>query len=87
MIEVGTFKPNIREIYASGLFKAPITRSYLTEETYRRAEYEQLLLTYSDHRILEEKKRSQLLNDIGILIDEHYGGKIRKCYLNELVVA
>ncbi|MBP2659293.1 MAG: BioC: malonyl-acyl carrier protein O-methyltransferase BioC [Firmicutes bacterium] len=87
LIEPSTFKPNIQEFYDSGLFKAPTARSYLTEETYNRAGYEQLLLTYSDHRLLEEKKRVLLLNDIARLIEERYGGQIRKCYLHELVVA
>ncbi|MBU2700504.1 SAM-dependent methyltransferase [Sporomusaceae bacterium BoRhaA] len=86
LMEASTFKSSIQEFYANGLFKEPIKRSYLTEETYRRAEYEQLLLTYSDHRILEEKKRSQLLNSIGTLIDEQYSGQIRKSYLNELIL-
>lgn len=85
--EISEFKPNTQGICASGLFNKPIYRSYLTEETYSRADYEQLLLTYSDHRVLEEQKRSQLLNCIGTLIDEHYEGQIHKCYLNELVVA
>lgn len=85
--EVSDFKPSTQEIYASGLFKKPIFRSYLTEETYNRADYEQLLLTYSDHRALEEQKRSQLLKCIGKLIDDHYAGQVRKCYLHELVLA
>jgi SAM-dependent methyltransferase len=87
LMEASEFKPNTQVFHDSGLFKEPITRNYLTEEIYSRAEYEQLLLTYSDHRILEEKKRSQLLNSIGTLIDKCYGGQIRKCYLHELVVA
>jgi SAM-dependent methyltransferase len=85
--EASTFKPSTEEFSISGLFKEPIMRSYLTEETYSRTEYEQLLMTYSDHRVLEEEKRSQLLHCIGILIDERYAGQIRKGYLNELVLA
>lgn len=87
LIEPSTFKPSIQELYDSDLFRTPIARSYLTEVTYNRAEYEQLLLTYPDHRLLEENKRALLLNDIGRLIEERYGGQIRKCYLHELVVA
>jgi hypothetical protein len=87
LIEPSKFKPSTQDFYNSEFFKEPITRVYLTEKTYSRAEYEQLLLTYSDHRILEEKRRSLLLNDIGRLIDRHYGGQIRKCYLHQLVLA
>jgi hypothetical protein len=37
--------------------------------------------------MFEEKKRFLLINDIGKLIDQRYGGQIRKCYLHEMVVA
>ncbi|MBP2658635.1 MAG: BioC: malonyl-acyl carrier protein O-methyltransferase BioC [Firmicutes bacterium] len=87
LIEPSKFKPSIQDFYNSEFFKEPITRDYLIEETYSRAEYEQLLLTYSDHRMFEEKKRFLLINDIGNLIDQRYGGQIRKCYLHEMVVA
>lgn len=85
--KAGSFISISPEVYASGLFKEPITRNYLTEVTYSRADYEKLLMTYSDHRILEEPRRSQLLNCIGSLIDNHYAGQIRKCYLHELILA
>jgi Trans-aconitate methyltransferase len=85
--EAAAFVSDTREMSASGLFRAPITRTYLAEETYSRADYEKLLLTYSDHRALAEHQRSELLNRIGALIDGHYGGRIRKCYLHELILA
>ncbi len=75
------------EITASGLFQAPLTRTYLAAETYCRADYEQLLLTYPNHRLLEEPQRSQLLQAIGDLIDRDFGGKVCKQYLHELVLA
>ncbi|QDR79531.1 class I SAM-dependent methyltransferase [Sporomusa termitida] len=87
LIEPSKFKPHYQDFYNNALFKESITCNYLTEETYSCAEYEQLLLTYSDHRMLEEKKRLMLLNDIGKLIDQNYGGQIRKCYLHQLIVA
>ena len=75
------------ELNAGGLFHETITRNYLAEVTYDRADYEKLLMTYSDHCALEEQKLSRLLFCIGSLIDNNYDGKIRKCYMHELVLA
>jgi SAM-dependent methyltransferase len=85
--EVASFKPGTQELIASGLYREPLVRTYPAEETYQRADYEKLLLTYSDHRLLEEPRRSELLNCIGDLIDRRFGGKVRKQYLHELVLA
>ena len=80
-------EPDTKELIGSGLFEAPVVRGYLTEETYSREEYADLLSTYSNHRALDEATRREFLDCIGSLIDGSFGGKVRKRYLNELVLA
>jgi SAM-dependent methyltransferase len=79
--------PDTSDLEACGWFAKPEVRMYITEETYTREQYIELLTTYSGHRTLDEDRRQRLLDAIGELIDREYAGSIRKCYLNELVVA
>ncbi|NBC69301.1 class I SAM-dependent methyltransferase [Paenibacillus sacheonensis] len=79
--------PYVNELIASGYFEEPQTSVHLTEERYNRDDYVRLLSTYSDHRMLDADIRERLLACIGSLIDDGYGGSIRKCYRNELIVA
>ena len=75
------------ELERSGQFEPGIYRRYEWEHAYSSNEYTDLLSTYSDHRALGESRRQQLLGCLARLIDERYGGRIRKRYLNELRVA
>jgi SAM-dependent methyltransferase len=84
--ERDTYRPNISKLEASRLFETPKIRTYVTEETYSRAQYLDLLATYSDHRALPAASRESLYACIGALIDENFGGEIRKRYINELIV-
>lgn len=59
---------------------------YTWERTYTRADYLDLLLTYSNHRALRPDLRAGLLACIGGLVDG-YGGSITKRYLTRLAVA
>jgi SAM-dependent methyltransferase len=79
--------PDIGELEYSGRFEPPIFRRYEWEQVYSTQEYLDLLNTYSDHRALEGTIRRLLLDCIASLIDERYGGRIRKRYLNELRIA
>lgn len=62
-------------------------RRHEWEGTYSRAEYIDLLSTYSGHIALEPANRAGLLDCIARLIDDRYGGSITKRYLFELFVA
>jgi SAM-dependent methyltransferase len=75
------------ELEHSGRFEPPTFRRYEWEQPYSAQEYVDLLSTYSDHRALDETVRRHLLDCIRRLIDERYGGRIRKRYLNELRMA
>jgi SAM-dependent methyltransferase len=56
------------------------------EQAYSAASYCELLLTYSDHRLLSLDSRQGLLDCIANLIDSKYRGNIRKRYLTQLLV-
>lgn len=75
------------ELEHSGRFEPPTFRRYEWEEPYSALEYLDLLSTYSDHRAVDETARQHLLDCVAQLIVERYGGRIRKRYLNELLIA
>jgi len=75
------------EFDASGRFGRVAFRRYEHEQTYSTAEYRDLLLSYLGHRAMEPAARRGLLACIARLIDERYGGRIAKRYMNELAVA
>ena len=66
---------------------APEVRRHEWEATYTRDDYLELLSTYSGHLALEPHLREGLLDCIGRLIDDRYGGSIAKRYLFDLFVA
>jgi SAM-dependent methyltransferase len=57
------------------------------EETYSSEAYRRLLMTYSGHRALDQEQRSGLLDCIGRLVDDRFGGRITKRYLFRLTIA
>jgi hypothetical protein len=75
------------EFDASGRFGRVVFRRYEHEQTYSTNEYRDLLLSYSGHRAMEPAAQRDLLACIARLIDERYGGRITKRYMNELAVA
>jgi SAM-dependent methyltransferase len=75
------------EIITSGRFEPPVFRRHATDVPYTRAEYIDVLLTYSGHRALEPPLQRGLLDCISGLIDGKYGGRIVKRYLSELRLA
>lgn len=79
--------PEVAEMAATGLFDLPTTQTYVTEETYSSEQYIRILSTYSTHLVLEPSARQALFDCISSLINRDYGGKIRKCYQHDLVIA
>lgn len=75
------------DIEASGWFGPAVSRFYPWERTYPTADYLDLLRTYSDHRSLGPARREELLACLGELLDERFGGRVRKAHLTELTVA
>jgi hypothetical protein len=79
--------PDAAELDRSGWFEAATFRRCEWEQVYTAQESVDLQSTASDHRVLEEPTRRQLLNCLARLIDDRYAGRIRKRYLNELRMA
>jgi SAM-dependent methyltransferase len=75
------------EVLAAPEFEAPVFHRYTWDVTYTTAEYLDLLLTYSVTRSLPAGDRGRLLQAIGRLIDDGFGGRIVKRYLSELRLA
>ena len=76
----------VDEVDTSPLFARAERLRVARASTYSRAEYLDLLMTYSGHRALRTDLREGLLTCIGDVIDAH-GGAITKDYLYELLVA
>jgi SAM-dependent methyltransferase len=74
-------------INETGLFEPVLVKGYLWTKDYNTEEYLKLLNTYSDHRNLEESRRTRLFRGIGELIEKEYGGTITRPYLAVLYIA
>jgi SAM-dependent methyltransferase len=75
------------EFDVSGRFGEVVFRRYEYEQVYSTTEYRDLLLSYSGHRAMGPGAQRGLLACIARLIDEGYGGRITKRYMNQLAVA
>jgi SAM-dependent methyltransferase len=79
--------PLDRDLDRSGLFARSQFRRYEWEREYGTTEYLDLLSTYSTTLALRPRGRRNLLECLGALIENRYGGRITKRYLTELRVA
>jgi ubiquinone/menaquinone biosynthesis C-methylase UbiE len=68
----------------TGLFEKAIVKEYSWSTKFTAEQYIKLLNTFSDHRNLEENKRTLLFHKIYDLINEEYGGVITRPYLTVL---
>ena len=75
---------NVDEVARSGRFGPVDVRQYEWSQAYSTSDYLDLLLTYSGHLALGDHARIGLLDCIGALIDDYYGGSITKRYLTTL---
>ncbi|TSA28217.1 class I SAM-dependent methyltransferase [bacterium] len=69
------------------LFKKVLVKRYSLAKEYKTDQYIRLLNTYSDHRCLDQRRRSKLFSAIRALIESEYGGKIIRPYLTVLHIA
>jgi SAM-dependent methyltransferase len=79
--------PLIHEITATGIFRPPDTRSYLSSITYTADEFVDVLSTYSNHIAMREDDRAYLFEHVRALIESQPQGIITKHYLHTLYVA
>jgi SAM-dependent methyltransferase len=75
------------EFAACGRFGRVEHRRYAADITYTRAEYLDLLSTYSGHIALAPQQRQGLYACLGALIDDQFAGAITKRYLFEVSTA
>jgi SAM-dependent methyltransferase len=75
-----------REIGTAAGFEASELRQYEWNLTYPGAEYQALLRTHSDHMLLPEAQREDLLEQIGAAIDAQ-GGELTVPYVTRLCLA
>lgn len=79
--------PDISEIEASSHFDLVAIRQLKKVIPSTRAEYLDLIDTYSGTLTLAPDNRNRLLDCLGTLIDRDCGGRIRKAYRHELILA
>jgi hypothetical protein len=75
------------DLHILELFEPPSFHRYEWTQTYTTTAYRDLLLTYSNHLLLDPGRRWSLLDCISHLIDTRFGGRITKRYLTELRLA
>jgi len=85
--EVDRIPPTTAELTGGSAFEEPAVHRWVIEESYDRTGYLDLLSTYSGHRLLDPDRRAALFDCIGKRIDLMPGGRVRKAYLHELIVA
>ncbi len=83
----GDIPTDSADLERSGRFGPAEFRRYEWEQAYSTAEYLDVLLSYSGHRVLTPANQSGLFTCIAHLIDSRYDGRVRKRYMNELRVA
>ncbi len=75
------------ELERSGRFEPAEFHRYEAEIEYTTEQYLEVLSTYSEHLLLEPGAREGLLRCIGRVMDERYGGNVRKRYRWEMRIA
>ena len=78
---------DVEELGRCGRFGPVVVQRYEWDRPYSTSEYLNLLRTYSGHIALDPPVRARLLDCIATLIDNRYGGRIKKRYLTTLRVA
>lgn len=75
------------ELRASNGFHEPRVRARVVEREFTSGEYADLLGTFSPMLALEPEARRAFLTDVSRLVDEKFGGAVRRRYGFSLVVA
>jgi SAM-dependent methyltransferase len=73
-------------IEACALLEPPTKRVVTWTQPYTRTEWERLLGTHSDHRILPDEQRTRLHSAVGDMIDRH-GGHVEVVYDVEIYLS
>ncbi|MEV7320897.1 class I SAM-dependent methyltransferase [Streptomyces sp. NPDC093970] len=79
--------PDTAEFRGSPFLTGVTARGHAQEITYSTDAYLDVLLTYSNHRLLPGPARDGLLACVRNLLDSRYGGVVTKRYWHELITA
>ncbi len=74
------------ELEESALFDSPTVHQVRWDQTYSTDEYRKLLLTYSGTQTLPEPDRSQMLDELTAVIDDHYDGVVTRPLLATITI-
>jgi hypothetical protein len=77
----------VGDLETSGLFGPIESRLVPWEITFTARSYSELLSTYSDHATLPDDRREQLLAAVRRLIDDRWGGTVRRPWVTALYLA
>jgi hypothetical protein len=79
--------PALGELQSSSLFTAPVLYRYRWDQTYTRADYQDLMRSYSNMRAMDVSDREALIAELGEFIDANYGGQVTRPLVMTLVMA
>jgi len=84
---VDKIRSTVQDINKTGVFEKVLVKQYPWSKAFDKAQYLQLLNTFSGHRDLEKSRREKLFAGIGDLIEKEFGGTIMRPYLSVLYLA
>lgn len=76
---------DVRAMTSSSQFTPPEDHRYAWHLDYTTDDFLELLRTHSDHMLLPDDRRAQLLDEVGALVDRH-GGTLRVAYRTRLLL-
>jgi SAM-dependent methyltransferase len=79
--------PALAELRNSQQFGEPVLHRYRWDQTYPRADYQDLMRSYSNMRAMKLEDREALIGELGALIDSDYGGFVTRPLEITLTVA
>ncbi|MCU1360568.1 MAG: Methyltransferase type 11, partial [Ilumatobacteraceae bacterium] len=75
------------EIQADGHFQLERVETFELPVTHDAASLRALFATFSDRSTLPEPDRTRALDDVGAIVDDHFGGSMTRVYLTRVYVA
>ena len=79
--------PAFNEVLHTPLFGMPELRRYDWDQTYTRADYQDLMRSYSGMRAMGVERREALIAELGEFIDAEFGGRVTRPLVITLVAA
>lgn len=77
----------VAELTQSDLFDDPVLLRVLWDQTYTSAEFRDLMLTYSNMRMMPDDERDDLVAQLTAVVDDELGGSITRPLVATLTLA